>query len=150
MKINKALKVKNRLAGEISAKQDIFRRENSRRSDNVSTVDREKAFEEIVLLVDKLALLKGEISKATSEIAPKLSLQTEYKGFLNYLKSVPTRRGTEVTFVGRDQEKLAYDWTVFLTHEQQDILVSQYQEKINILQDEIDVFNATKEVAFEA
>ena len=40
MKIHKALKVKNRLAGEVARLMEILKRENSRRSDDTSTVER--------------------------------------------------------------------------------------------------------------
>jgi hypothetical protein len=39
MKIHKALKVKNRLIGEVNKLREIVRRENSRRNDDPSTVN---------------------------------------------------------------------------------------------------------------
>ena len=47
MKLSQALKQKSRLAGEISRQQQILLRENARRSDSTSTVDRQEVWNKI-------------------------------------------------------------------------------------------------------
>ena len=56
MNLAQALKLKNRLAGELVRQQEIVKRENARRSDNVSSVDRNVAFTKAIELSDKLSV----------------------------------------------------------------------------------------------
>lgn len=146
MKIHKALKVKNRLAGELARLQEIFKRENSRRCDNPSTVDREKVFQDIQTTASNLSGIKASIARANTGICGKLQELSQAKADINFLNSLPCREGEEITFVGRDQEKLTYKWTAHLNREAIDKLVSAQQGVINNLQDEIDTYNAETEV----
>lgn len=148
MNISKALKVKNRLAGEVSRLQDIFKRENSRRNDNVSQVDPKAAYEAVITAFDKLVQLKGAINRATAKIAPKLAELAEYKTYLNYIQSVPVREGPETVQGSYGKDPLSYIWKAFLNRAAIDEKVAHYQEKINALQDEIDEFNAKTKVDF--
>ena len=50
MNIAKALKVKNRLIGQIQKQQDIVMRENSRRNDNPSTIDVREEYLKLIKL----------------------------------------------------------------------------------------------------
>lgn len=146
MKISKALKVKNRLAGEVAALQDIFKRENSRRNDNPSKVDCAEVANNLSTKLKELIDLKGKISIASSGIAYKLAELAELKLRKNFLASLPTREGAEVSFVGRDQEKLVYMWTAFLNREAVDASLTTAQDQINHLQDEIDTYNASTDI----
>lgn len=148
MKIHKALKVKNRLAGEISKLQEILKRENSRRSDNPSTVNCEEIYKNYQDVAGKLIQIKSSISRASAGIASSLSKLSECKNQLNYLNSLPTRRGVEAVFIGRDQEKLEYTWDTFLSREDIDKLTSELQLAINNLQDEIDNYNSSTDVDY--
>lgn len=148
MNIAKALKVKNRLAGEVSRLQDIFRRENSRRNDNISTIDRPKAYEAVLEAFEKLVKLKGAINEATAKIAPKLAELSEYKLFLSYISSVPTREGPEIEQC-YGSTPIQYEWNSYLNRAEIDKKVEHYQNKINELQDEIDEYNAKTKIKFD-
>lgn len=149
MKIHKALKVKNRLAGEISKLQEILKRENSRRSDNPSTVNCAEVYDQYQNTSRKLVQLKSSISRASAGIASSLSRLSEYKNQLNYLNSLPVRRGVETVLIGRDQEKLEYTWTTFLSREDIDHFTADLQLQINDLQDEIDNYNSYTDVDYQ-
>lgn len=146
MKIAKALKVKNRLAGEVASLQEIFKRENSRRSDNPSKVDSEEVLKNLSEKRSDLIDLKGRISVASAKIAHKLVGLFELKLEKNFLASLPTREGEEVTFVGRDQEKLVHVWQAYVNREKLDKLLTKAQDQINSLQDEIDAYNGCTDV----
>lgn len=148
MNISKALKIKNRLVGEVNRLQELIRRENSRRNDNLSKIDPKSVFEELTQTRQKLINLRGAINEASSPLSTKLVELTENKAFLNSVKSIPTREGEEVTFVGTNREKLVYTWTAYLNQEAIDKIVVDYQNKINNLQDEIDLFNASTSVNY--
>src|SRR3990167_3857988 len=148
MNIHKALKVKNRLIGEVTRLRDILKRENSRRSDSQSTVDCQLVANDLVQNFTNLVKIKASISRASAEVADKLVEMAELKGFLNFLRSLPTRRGSEIVFVGRDQEKLEYQWTAYISLEEVDSRCKKVELRINQLQDEVDVFNATTSVDY--
>ena len=149
LKLQTALKLKNRLAGEMSRLQGIVRRENSRRNDNPSKVKTGDVFNELNETRTKLVALKSAIATANVAIYPQLAAMEEIKSFIVFLQTLPTREGEEVAFVGRDQEKLTYQWNVFLSQEVVDAMVKVQQDKIAELQDEVDAFNATKTITVD-
>lgn len=146
MNLAQALKLKNRLAGELVRKQQILGRENARRNDSVSKIDREAVWNEIVEISDKLGELKGRISRANIAIYPSLERMAELKSRITFLSNLPKREGEEVSFVGRDSEKLIYTWDSFINQERADEEVADLQEEINDLQDKVDAYNATTQL----
>jgi len=142
MNLAQALKQKNRLAGELVRQQQILTRENARRSDMVSTVDREAVWCRIIQLSDELGELKGKITTANIGIYPLLERMAELKSRIAYVHGLPKREGEEITFVGRDQEKLVYKWDTYINQTKTDALVATLQTQINELQDKVDQFNA--------
>jgi hypothetical protein len=147
MNIAKALKTKNRFAGEISKLQEIFRRENSKRSDNTSSVDAQKVYADLLLQLDRITRLKGSISRASAPIAEKLVRLSELKGIINWLQGVPYKEGEEKASYGT-KEVYTYEWKAFLNREKLDEQVDLFQVEINQLQDEIDDFNAKTQIDF--
>lgn len=146
MNLAQALKLKNRLAGELSRKQQILERENARRNDSVSKVDREAVWNEIVDLSTKLGELKGRITRANVAIYPSLERMAELKSRITFLHNLPKREGEDVSFIGRDNEKLTYVWDSFINQEKSDWLVNVLQQEINSLQDKVDAYNATTQL----
>jgi hypothetical protein len=149
MNISKALKVKNRLVGELVRLQDIFKRENSKRNDNVSEIDAEKAYNDVLEAFDKVVALKGAINKATAGIAIKLAELSEYKKYLTFIQSVPVKEGPETVQGGYGKDPINYTWKAFINRAKIDEKVAHYQSKIDALQDEIDEFNAKTQVEFD-
>lgn len=147
MNLSQALKQKNRLAGELVRQQQILQRENARRSDSVSKVERQEVWDKILSLSQELGELKGKITQANVNIYPALERMAELKARISFLQGLQKREGEEIAFVGRDQEKLTYQWDSFINQEQCDEQVAELQEQINDLQDEVDSFNATTEVS---
>lgn len=147
MNLAQALKKKNRLAGEIARQQAILTRENARRNDSVSTVDRKAVMEQIILLSKELGYLKADIAKANVGIYSDLERMAEYKSLISFYQGLPKREGEEVNFVGRDQEKLTYTWNSYITQEECDKKVAELQQIINDLQDKVDAYNATTTIA---
>jgi len=93
MNLAQALKQKNRLAGELARQQQILQRENARRSDSASTVDREDVLNRIVELSEELGELKGKITKANVNIYPALERMAEYKSLIAFYQGLPKREG---------------------------------------------------------
>ena len=146
MNLAQALKQKNRLAGELVRQQQILQRENARRSDSVSRVDRDVVYQKILGLSDDLGELKGKITQANVNIYPALERMSELKSRIAFIQGLQKREGEEVLFVGRDQEQVKYQWDSYISQEKCDDTVAELQEQINDLQDEVDAYNATTEV----
>lgn len=146
MNLAQALKQKNRLAGELVRNQQILQRENARRSDSVSKVDREAVWNRIQQLSEELGELKGKITTANVGIYPALERMAELKARIAYVNSLPKREGEEVQFVGRDQEKLTYTWDSHINQTTADTMVAEIQKQIDTLQDQVDAYNATTQV----
>lgn len=142
MNISKALKAKNRIAGEISKLQDILRRENSKRNDNPSSVDVNQVFIDLKNSTESLIQLKASISRASANISDKLCRISELKNFINWLNSLPTKEGEEKISYGHSSEIYTYKWTAFLNRQSLDKLIDETQLQVNNLQDEIDDYNA--------
>jgi len=147
MNLAQALKQKNRLAGELVRQQQILQRENARRSDSVSTVNRESVWKNIQDLSDELGILKGKITTANIGIYPLLERMAELKARISFVQTLDKREGEEISFVGRDQEKLTYTWGSTINQNRCDDLVAKLQTDINALQDQVDAYNATTTVS---
>ena len=146
MNLAQALKQKNRLAGELVRQQQILSRENARRSDNVSKVDRKAVYNKITELSAQLGELKGKITQANVGIYPAIERMAEFKAHIAFLQGLTKQEGKEVTFIGRDQEKMEYTWDSFINQQDCDQRVTELQAKINALQDQVDAYNATTEI----
>lgn len=146
MKLSQALKEKNRIAGELVRQQQILQRENARRSDSISKVDRQALYNKILELSHALGELKGKITVANIGIYPTLERMAEYKSRIAYINLLPIREGEEISFIGRDQEKLVYTWNSYINQEKKDALIAQLQILINECQDKVDAYNATTEI----
>jgi len=146
MNLSTALKTKNRLAGELVRQQNILQRENARRDDSTSKVDREKVWEAILKLSEELGVLKGKITVANIGIYPMLERMAELKSRISYIQSINKREDVEVSFIGRDQEKMIYKWDSFITQERADDWVATLQLEINALQDKVDAYNAVTNI----
>lgn len=146
MNIAQALKLKNRLAGELNRKQQILARENARRNDSVSKVDRMAVWTEILALSDKLGELKGRITQANVSIYPALERMAELKSRIAYVENLPKREGEELEYVGRNDERVSRNWDSYINQEEADRLVAKFQTEIDELQDKVDTFNATTQL----
>ncbi len=146
MNLSQALKQKNRLAGELNRQQIILQRENARRSDSVSKVDRAAVLAQILTISTELGELKAKIATANVGIYPAIERMAEYKSQISFFQNLNKQEGDEVTFIGRDQEKLTYKWESLVNQQKADELVAELQEKINVLQDHVDTYNATTQI----
>ena len=151
-----ALKQKNRLAGESTRLREIVKRENSRKESTPARADVRASFNELVATSRQLAVLKGAISTANAGalesargIYGKLNLQAELRGLIAFLGEVPTKEGEEVERVGflsRD-EASKVNFVAEIKRDEVDRLKREFQREIEVLQDEIDEFNAATRIS---
>ena len=151
-----ALKQKNRLAGESTRLREIVKRENSRKESTPARADVRASYNELVATSRQLATLKGAISTANAGAADlsrgiygKLNLQAELRGLISFLDELSTKEGEEVERVGflsRDEASK----TIFVAEikrDEVDRLKREFQKEIEVLQDEIDEFNAATRIS---
>lgn len=146
MNISKALKVKNRLAGEVKRLQGILMRENSRYSTSYSTVNCGQIITELEQAREKLISLKGSICLASAPIGVSLARLAELKSAIAFLSSLPAKDGEVQEGYGVAAVKVI--WNAYLKQENIDTLVKNLQDSINSIQDDIDLFNSKTEVNF--
>jgi hypothetical protein len=147
IKLHTALKVKNRLAGEVARLQGILARENARRNDNTSKIIRADILNQLDAARKKLLSVKTEIAKANVLIYAALAELEETKAQIAFYSALPVREGPEI--IPTHTEKLEYVWTSYLNREKLDNLVAELQKRANDLQDEIDAFNAGATISVE-
>lgn len=145
MNIAKALKVKNRLVGQIAKQQEIIQRENSRRNDNPSTVDAKAEYLKLLQLKSELIELKAKISAASVPVFGNVIKLQELKVLVNFLRGLPVREGIEKIAYGHNTV-VDYTWTCFMNQNQKDMEIATFEQQINNLQDEIDTFNAVTSI----
>ena len=146
-----ALKLKNRMAGEISRMRDIINRENSLPETEEARANSRTAFTDLAGKCRDLATLKALIATAntgTPELSggiyAMLNLQAELRGLIEFLKSLDTKEGNAADsggfFSRRDPREVKY--VAEIKRDEVDRWIGEFQHEIHMLQDTIDEFNS--------
>lgn len=141
MKLAKALKEKNRLAGEINRLKTLIQRENSRNVKSSSKVDCAKLWEEMVIATDRLIAIKTAIFKANEYIYYKIVRMAELKGRAAWINTIPTNNEKTQTPYGT--HIIETEMKAWKTREDIDAMTVELQNEIAKLQDDLDEYNAT-------
>lgn len=152
MKINlpKALKVKNRIAGELARVRELIRRDNSKDVTDASEEVLNKFIQmqnqllaQEATLIDQLILIKTLVAKANVGIYEKISRMNELKSQIAFIRTLPTRMGTfdeSAVYGGLPLRKIYH---AVVNQNLIDGANKDFQRMIDQLQDEIDDFNAS-------
>lgn len=150
--LNKALKIKNRLSGELAKLQVIAVQNNSVREDQLDgrTIVLENVWNEMALTRASLIDIKGKIAAASAAIAPKLVKMAELKAEIVFLNSLPVKEGNEdfVSGYGANSSVKTVKWNSYISAARKSELIREFQNSIDSLQDEIDEYNATTKIDF--
>ena len=144
--IGTMLKQKSRLAGELVRLQQILTRETARRSDSVTTVNREEIWNQIVSTSNQLGTLKGQITIANIGIYPTLESMSELKSRIAYINGLNKRVGTEIEPSYGNNERITHTWESYITQEKADAMVVDLQAQINAAQDAVDAYNSNTDI----
>ena len=150
MTIASAVKEKNRLTGRIKKLQEKIRTYNTYRASELPDLDSKvllvKLQEEWAYLIN----LKVAIAKANIGISDKLVALSEAKAELKFWNDMVSYAGKSETTVMRSTSRpngvIEYSpETTFSTITSMEVLtnIDKVQSSIEILQDEIDIFNGT-------
>jgi hypothetical protein len=155
MKIAKALKLKNRLAGEVSRLKGLVMANNSRMAANTPDYDVQEIFEvELQKRIKELVLVKTAIACSNSSMVCATTAEgysespfwavfmiAELKGLIQTLRSTGTQHGS----IGNQYDPSVKPVDYVAVYEPVDVdkFVVDYQTRIDELQEILDTHNAT-------
>ena len=146
MKLSQALKEKKRLAAEvqhlknrISSKNSYIKASNVKEKFNVNEM-----YAELQQKVQDLVTLKIVINEANREIQSTIYLLGEYKAMISFWNGVNVNEG----MVERGYQDTLTEYECQIDELKKIELVQGYQKKADSLQDQIDTYNYTTEVAW--
>jgi len=146
MKLHKALKLRKKLIGEIAQLKSQIQSKNSYLvgSLNPEKYNVPKLYKELMEKIDQLTGLKFVINEANREIQSKIYTLAEYKALIVFWNGVPVAEGTQEG--GRFGSEALREYAVQVDEETRNAYVKEYQEKVDALQEEIDVYNYTTDI----
>ena len=147
--LSKALKTKNRIAGELNKLQQIFSRENSRKEGSTSGIDRELLAQKLEVKREKLIEIKTRIAEANGGIAGVLVRMGELKAKIAFMQTINTTDGKSMERRGFREEPAEVEFDAFLKQEDVDNFTSEITKEIDTLQDQADTYNATTKIEFD-
>jgi len=146
MKIAKALKLKNQLAGEVAQLKDLLLKQNSRSTKQKFDYNNHEVLTRLRAKLDELVKIKAAVAAANAEVYDKIFRLAELKGVVTTLTSLDTKAG--VFHEGRGFGEAAYEveYVAQLSKVEVDKLVGELNAEIQGLQDALDEFNFTRSV----
>ncbi len=146
MKLAKALKQKNLLAGEIAQLKTTLAEQNSRSARQPFDYDTRTVLAQLRAKTDELVALKARLAVANSDAYPQIFRLAELKGLVASLKTLPTKEGVYAESLGYAQNaEVAY--VAQIKRAEADSLVETLQAEIQSIQDNLDEYNFTRSIA---
>jgi hypothetical protein len=142
MKLAKALKLKNKLAGEIALAQRLINESNVTENDNSPPHDVKYLYDQMVENQEELAELKGKIAVANGPISAMIFEMSELKARIAFLRAMPTKHGSFVTEGRYGTESITRIHRATFKAAWVEEEAQTLSERIEELQDSIDEFNA--------
>ena len=142
MTVKQALKTKNKLVADIKACWIIIDSQNSIEAGNPRRYSVKQKLEEINGLTDELVSLKSKIHTANQPVFHKIFLMAELKGMVKELKKLSVEEGKVNERFGSIQSIKEAEVNIA----ERDTLVKELENKIEVLQDELDTHNATVQI----
>lgn len=145
MKIAKALKLKNQLAGEITHLKGVLESQNCRPEKQPFDYDTVEVLAELQRKIRNFTQVKAAIAAANAEIYDKIFLIAELKGLIKALKGMDTRHGSIFegsSYNGRNE--IVY--RAQIKRAEADRMITEKQSEIARVQDELDTFNFTHSI----
>lgn len=143
----KALKEKNKLVHEMNKAFQRVQSNNSFIKENKDNVnyDSKKELDNFLNLKTQLVNLKTKISLANAPIQSLIYSLSEHKATINNLNSISTNKGQVIGGRFSDVEgKVEYD--AIITKLEIDTMISDYEKKVEDIQDQIDTFNHVTQI----
>ena len=142
MNVSQALKQKNKLIVELKKQYQIAQKFNSQEEGNIRRYSVQNALDRAVELTMELTDLKTKIHLANSPVYDKIFRMAELKNRIKELRKIPTEEGkaesrySSVVSVKEVEINIA----------QLDEMVQTLEARIEEIQSELDVHNATTQI----
>jgi hypothetical protein len=142
MNVSQALKQKNKLIVELKKQYQIAQKFNSQEEGNVRRYSVQNALDKAVELTIELTDLKTKIHLANAPVYDKIFRMAELKNRIKELRKIPTDEGkVEARF-----SSVASVKEVEINIAQLDEMVQTLEARIDEIQAELDVHNATTQI----
>lgn len=141
MKINKALKLKNQLAGEVAQLKELLNKQNVRSAKQKFDYDNREVLARLRAKLNELIKVKAALAAANTEVYEKIFRLAELKGLVTVLTSLDTKTG--VFHEGGRFGEPGYEVEYVAQFGKVDVdkLVAELKDEIQLLQDTLDEFN---------
>ena len=142
MNVKQALKQKNKLVTELKAQYQILQKFNSIEEGNPRRYSMIKTLDKITQLSNELVELKAQVHRANQPVYDKIFALAELKGLIKELKKVPTDEGKQTERYGSTISVKEVELNIVDIQN----IVDDLQIKIEELQNELDIHNATTNI----
>jgi hypothetical protein len=151
MKLAKALRLKNKIVGEINEIQTRIENDNSHRKEHQPKYPVQGLYDEYLEKTQKLVKLKTLITEANIKIAEKIHKMDEIKSHISFLAKLNTKDGTYKEDKYRNGEYEEVDIVYEATLDEIAVREQVYalKEELEAIQDELSSFNHTTEIDFQ-
>ena len=146
MKLYKALKLKNKLVGEINKLQSLISSKNSFIAGSDITYNVENLLTEWNSKKNKLISLKLAINEANNGIQENIYKLSEIKSSISLYNSLTTIKGKHYDGYSRDTV-LEYDCQI--SEIEKENRIKNLEKQLEEIQESIDTYNYTIEIEFE-
>ena len=147
MKLTKALKLKNQLAGDVAELKVRLATQNSRASTVPFDYDANDVLAALRAKIDELITVKSAIAAANVAIYPRIFRLAELKGLVTSIKSLDTRQGVFKEGGGFTLAASEVEYVARLKKAAVDALAAELEAEISSIQDELDEFNQSQSVS---
>jgi hypothetical protein len=146
MKLAKALKLKNQLAGEVAQLKELLAKQNVRSSKQKFDYDNREVLAQLRAKLDELVRVKTELARANLDAYERIFRLAELKGLITTLKALDTKNG--IFHEGGRFGEPAYEveYVAQLNKVTLDASVAGLEKETQALQDALDEFNFTQAV----
>ena len=141
--IARALKEKNRIAGELAKVRKILSQKNSHERGDVLKLDLKKLYEQEERLVGLLVKTKAKIALANKDIVSKIIELSETKSRLAWISAINTFEGSSGTYSNKSE------YIAELDELKQQEWIKKLQRRANQLQDQLDEHNGVRHIEIE-
>lgn len=148
--LSKALRVKNELVRQLQQKQALVVKHNSHREGVEPPFSVTELMDDISTLRASLGDLKAKVAEANLPIYPKLYAIAELKGYLAWLQGVPTTAGPQAQNPYAHNPGPEVVLVAAMTERDVQKEIEEAQADLSSYQDEVDEFNATHFIEWEA
>jgi hypothetical protein len=141
MKLTKALKLKNELAGEVTVLKNRLGQQNSHAAKVPFDYDAAEVLAALRAKINELVAVKSAIAVANAAQYARIFRLAELKGLVSLLKELDVRHGVFKEAGNYAQPAYEIEYVAQLKKPAVDALVAELEAEISALQDQLDEFN---------